>query len=66
MEVSLVCFETSDVRNGGFPSISANNNVTVISDSSPPGQAGKQSGSYEVTATPYGEHGGQMHDTGPR
>ena len=32
-------------------------------------QEGEQylwSGSYEVTATPYGEHGGQMHDTGPR
>ena len=42
VEVSLVCFETTNVRNGGFPAISANNNATVISDSSPPGQAGRR------------------------
>ena len=49
------------VRNGVFPAMSVNKDVTVISDSSPPGHSGRKripanSGSPEAVATPYGEH----------
>ena len=64
------------VRNGVFPAMSVNKEVTVISDSSPPGHSGRKrisakSGSHEAVATPYGEHRGtqdvkKTQDTDPR
>ena len=51
------------VRNGVFPAMSVNKDVTVISDSSPPGHSGRKripakAGSREAVATPYAEHCG--------
>ena len=64
------------MRNGVFPAMSVNKDVTVISDSSPPGHSGRKrisakSGSHEAVATPYGEHRGtqdvkKTQDTDPR
>ena len=48
------------LRNAVFPAVSVNRAVTIISDSSPPGQSGRRisawSGSHQAVATPYREN----------
>ena len=48
------------LRNAVFPAVSVNKDVTIISDSSPPGQPGRRisawSGNHQAVATPYGEN----------